>query len=115
MNRLRIVVEETGPGAYVVVYVGRDAGKAQEALREPTPNYRALYNYPKASKYNRRTIAGAPENLPPEGETDTAVDEAADLVGGATESPGAIEAAPENEVTQAKAKGKKPAAKAKGK
>lgn len=65
MNRLRIVVEESAPGVYEVKYVGRDAGKAMEALRESTPNCRALYQYPKPSRYNRVTVAGGAEETPP--------------------------------------------------
>src|SRR5688572_5503632 len=102
MNRLRIVVEETGPGVYEVVYVGRDAGKAQAALREPTANCRALFQYPKPSKYNRVVLPGTAPSAPievnaaveePAEEVPVVDDEAAELVGGATESPVEAEAA----------------------
>ena len=97
MNRLRIVIEEAG-GLYEVKYVGHDAGAAQEALHEPTANRRALYVYPHPTQYNRpilegQTIPVSGEETPSEdvpigqAEGPSAVDEAAELVGGATEAP----------------------------
>lgn len=106
MNRLRIVVEEAG-GVYEVKYIGRDAGLAQQALSTPTPNKRALFVYPHPVQFNRRLVGEAPIEtggtpvLPitraPETPAEDVpidqggVDEAAELVGGATESPAEAE------------------------
>lgn len=98
MNRLRIVVEESGPGVYEVKYVGRDAVEAQKVLREATPNYRALFQYPKISKWNRPVKSDQPEipanetNLA-EGETEEAAGET-DLTDDAAEAVEAPARAP---------------------
>lgn len=57
MNRLRIVIEESGPDAYEVKYVGSDLVKAEAALREPSANKRALFNRPAPTQFNRQVIA----------------------------------------------------------
>lgn len=56
LNRLKIVVEEDG-ASYVVKYVGKDAAKADAALREPSANRRAFFNQPAPIQYNRPTVA----------------------------------------------------------
>jgi len=53
MKRLRIVVEETGPDAFEVIYCGSDASKADSALKAPTTKDRALYVKPSVTKWNR--------------------------------------------------------------
>jgi hypothetical protein len=59
MNRLRIVVEETGPDAYQVLYCGTDRAKAEAALHAPSPKDRALFVKPSVSAYNRPILAAA--------------------------------------------------------
>jgi hypothetical protein len=57
MNRLRIVVEQTGPESYEVLYCGTDRARAEAALHAPTTRDRALFVKPGVSAYNRPLLA----------------------------------------------------------
>lgn len=59
MNRLRIVVEETGPDTFQVIYCGTDRAKGEAALHEPSRNRRALFVKPGVSQFNRPISAAA--------------------------------------------------------
>jgi hypothetical protein len=59
MNRLRIVVEQTGLDAYEVLYCGSDRTAAEQALHAPSGKDRALFVKPSVSQYNRPTLAKA--------------------------------------------------------
>jgi hypothetical protein len=65
MNRLRIVVEDTGEvdelGEPIceVLYCGSNRTAAEQALHAPSSKDRALFVKPSVSQYNRPTLAKA--------------------------------------------------------